>query len=332
MKDKQYQKNRQSYPSNERAGKESTGKGYGEKRGGGRYESFRGGKDMPRRSGGYQHRARRNDKEPSFARADDEWETEGAENGAESMPPQLIVGRNAVAELLRTDRAIDKLYVRKEGDRTGSISVIVAEALAKGIPVVEIEGSKLDLMARGVAHQGVIASAAAKEYCTVDDIFAIAEERGEKPLIVMADGIADPQNLGTLIRVCECAGVHGLILPKRHAVGLTEVVAKASAGAIAHLAVAKVTNLAQTVDEMKKRGVWVFAAEAGGTSYDACDMNCPTLIIMGSEGFGVSRLLREKSDYQISIPMYGKVNSLNVSTAAAIIIHEAARQCRRGNR
>lgn len=242
---------------------------------------------------------------------------------------QYVFGRNAVLELLRSGCAVDKLYVRKNGDRTGSISLIVAEALERSVPVVEIEGSKLDRMAEGANHQGVIASAAAKEYCTVADILAVAEERGEKPLIVMADGIEDPQNLGTLIRVCECAGVHGLIIPKRHAVGLTETAAKASAGAISHLAIAKVSNLAQTVDELKKQGIWVFAAEAGGVPYEACDMRCPTLIIMGSEGFGVSRLLREKSDYQISIPMYGKINSLNVSTAAAIIIHEAARQIRR---
>jgi 23S rRNA (guanosine2251-2'-O)-methyltransferase len=198
--------------------------------------------------------------------------------------------------------------------------------------VVEIEGAKLDAMARGVPHQGVIASAAAKEYCSIEDILAIARERGEKPLIVMADGIEDPQNLGTLIRVCECAGVHGLLLPKRHSVGLTEIAARASAGAIAHLAIAKVGNLVQAAEELKKQGLWVFAAEAGGCSYDACDMTCPALIIMGSEGFGVSRLLREKSDYQVSVPMYGHVNSLNVSTAAAVIIHEAARQRHAGKK
>lgn len=265
-------------------------------------------------------------------REDDDFRTAPMQEGAGEESTQLIFGRNAVLELLRADRAIDKLYVRKDGERSGSISLIVAEALARSIPVVEVEAFKLNRMAGGGNHQGVIASAAAKEYCSVQDILDIARERGEKPLIVMADGIEDPQNLGTLIRVCECAGVHGLILPKRHAVGLTEVCAKASAGAIAHLAIAKVTNPSQTVDELKKEGIWVFAAEAGGQPYETCDMNCPALIIMGSEGFGVSRLLKEKSDYLVSIPMYGLVNSLNVSTAAAIIIHEAARQCRRQGR
>lgn len=279
-------------------------------------------KDKPLERSQYRTRPSRTEK-PKPYRRDEEERADAAPSS------QIVAGRNAVLELIRSGATVDKLYVRKGGDRSGSISLIVAEALKRSIPVVEIEPSKLDLMAGGVAHQGAVASCAAKEYCTVEDILKIAEEKGEKPFLVMADGIEDPQNLGALIRVCECAGVHGLILPKRHAVGLTEAVAKASAGALAHLAVAKVVNLAQTVDELKEQGVWVFAAEAGGDDYDATDMTCPTLIIMGSEGFGVSRLLRDKSDYQVSIPMAGLVNSLNVSTAAAVIIHEAARQRRK---
>lgn len=250
------------------------------------------------------------------------------ENAAEDeeFVSQLAVGRNAVLELLKSGRDVDKIYVKKDGERVGSINLIVGEAVGRGIPVVEIEGTKLDAMADGTPHQGVIASAAAKEYCSVEDILKIAEEKGEKPFIVIADGIEDPQNLGTLIRVCECAGVHGLILPKRRASGLTGAVTKSSAGAIEHVAVAKVVNLAQTVDMLKEKGVWIFAAEAGSDAYYDTDMNCPCAIVMGSEGFGVSHLLLEKSDYRVSIPMYGQVNSLNVSTAAAVIIHEAAKQ------
>ncbi len=255
------------------------------------------------------------------------WEEE--ETGGESLAPQFFAGRNAVLELLKSGRAVDKVYVRRDGERTGSISLIVAEALGKGIPVVEVEVSKLDFMANGVNHQGVVASAAAKEYCTVEEILAIAKERGEAPFLVMADGIEDPQNLGTLIRVCECAGVHGLIIPTRRSVGLTEVVAKASAGAISHMAIAKVGNFSQTIEKLKEQGLWIYAAEADGVPYDEVDMTGPAVILMGSEGFGVQQNHRANSDFTVSIPMYGQVNSLNVSTAAAVIIHAAARQRRK---
>ena len=236
-----------------------------------------------------------------------------------------VIGRNAVSELLKSGRDIDKIYVKK-GERTGSITVIAAEAIKRSIPLVEVETPKLDAMAGGQPHQGVIASAAYKEYATVEDMLRLAETRGEKPLLILADGIEDPQNLGALLRVAECAGAHGVIIPKRRAVGLTEAVGRASAGAVEHVPVAKVTNLAQTVDELKEKGLWIFAAEAGGASYAETDMTCAAAVILGSEGFGVSRLLKDKSDYRISIPMYGSINSLNVSTAGAVILCEAARQ------
>lgn len=236
-----------------------------------------------------------------------------------------IIGRNAVSELLKSGRDIDKLYIKK-GERTGSITVIAAEAIKRGIPLVEVEGSKLDSMAGGQMHQGVIASAAFKEYASVDDMLRLAEERGEKPLLILADGIEDPQNLGALLRVAECCGAHGVIIPKRRAVGLTEAVGRASAGAVEYVPVAKVVNLAQTVDELKEKGLWVFASEAGGEAYHRTDLTCAAAIILGSEGFGVSRLLKDKSDFMLSIPMYGSINSLNVSTAAAVILSEAARQ------
>jgi len=243
--------------------------------------------------------------------------------------PGAVIGRNAVRELLKSGRTVDKLLVRR-GDREGSIVVLVAEAVKNGIPVVEVSASKLDDMSGGGNHQGVLAMAAEKEYTDVDSILAIAESRGEKPLLVIADGIEDPWNLGALIRCAECAGVHGILIPKRHAVGLTPAVSKASAGAIEHMAIAKIPNVAAAVEDLKKRGIWVFASEAGGTDFYDVDFNVPCAIVFGSEGDGISRLVKEKSDFLISIPMYGHVNSLNVSTAASVILSRAARQQRTG--
>lgn len=237
----------------------------------------------------------------------------------------VVIGRNAVRELLQSGRAIDKLMVRR-GDREGSIVVLVAQAVERGIPVVEVDRDKLDAIAGFAPHQGVIAMAAEKEYVEVEDILALAHQRGEAPLIVIADGITDPYNLGALIRCAEGLGAHGLIIPKRRAVGLTPLVSKSSAGAIEHLPVAKVTNLAQTVEALQKQGVWVYAAEAGGTDYGKTNFKGPCALIFGSEGDGVSALLKQRCDGIVSIPMRGHVNSLNVSTAAAIILAEAARQ------
>ncbi len=242
-----------------------------------------------------------------------------------------IVGRNAVRELLKSGRAIDKIFVLR-GEREGSISVLVAEAIERGIPIVETERGKLDSLSMGASHQGIAALAAEKEYCEVDDILAIAEERGETPLIVISDGITDPHNLGALIRCAEGVGAHGLIIPKRRAVGLTPAVSKASAGAIEHLAIAKVSNIASTIEALKKKGIWTYAAEAGGTAYYETDMSFPSAIVMGSEGEGVSELVKKKCDFIVSIPMYGKVNSFNVSTAASVILAEASRQQRTKNK
>ena len=249
----------------------------------------------------------------------------GMQDGdVKSVSPGVTVGRNAVRELLRSGRAIDKIYV-KSGSREGSVVVIVAEAISRGIPIVETDQNKLDRIADGGNHQGVVAMAAGKEYSTVDDILAIAAARGEKPLIVVSDGIEDPHNLGALIRCAECAGAHGIIIPKRRAVGLTPVVVKCSAGAIEHMAVARVTNLATTLKDLKEAGVWIFAAEAGGEAYYDADFDLPMAIVFGSEGDGVSRLVKDRSDFNVSIPMYGLVNSLNVSTAASVILCHAAR-------
>lgn len=241
----------------------------------------------------------------------------------------VVAGRNAVRELLRSERSIDKLLV-KGGSREGSITVLVAEAVKRGIPVIETVQEKLDSLCGGVNHQGVIAMAAEKEYCDVDTILKIAEERGEKPLVVIADCIEDPHNLGALIRCAECAGAHGIIIPKRRSAGLTPTVAKASAGAIEHMAIAKVSNISQTVESLKKKGLWIFASEAGGAAYYDTDFNVPAAIIFGSEGEGIGRAIKEKCDFLVSIPMYGKVNSLNVSTAASVILCHAARMQRTG--
>lgn len=250
---------------------------------------------------------------------------------AEQVGNGAVIGRNAVRELLKSGRPIDKLLVQS-GEREGALIPLVSEAIARGIPVVETERRKMDNIASFVPHQGIIAMAAEKEYCTVEDILDIAAARGEKPLIVIADGIADPYNLGAVIRCAEGCGAHGLIIPKRHAAGLSPVVTKASAGAIEHLAIAKVTNIAATVEALKKAGVWVFAAEAGGSDFRQTDMNVPAAIVLGSEGAGVSELVRKRSDFVVSIPMYGRVNSFNVSTAAAVLLCEAAYQQRKGSK
>lgn len=243
----------------------------------------------------------------------------------------VVVGRNAVRELLAGGRAIDKIFV-SSGDREGSITVLVAEAIARGIPVIEAERHKLDVLACGERHQGIVAMAAEKEYVSVDDLLAIAEERGEAPFLLIADKIEDPYNLGAMIRCAEGAGAHGLIIPKRHAAGLSAAVTKSSAGAIEHMAVAKVVNIAQTVDYLKEKGVWIYAAEADGQPFYEHDYKTATAIVFGSEGDGVSPLVRQKCDFAVSIPMYGKVTSFNVSTASAVILCEVAKQRHAGKK
>ena len=267
--------------------------------------------------------------EPNKKQYDKHYESRAKryEDNSDDATEGLVVGRNAVRELLKSGRTIDKLLVQK-GEREGSIVVLVAEAIERHIPVVESDKAKLDKLTGFAAHQGIVAMAAEKEYCTVDDILNIASERGEKPFIVIADGVSDPHNLGAIIRCAEGVGAHGLIIPKRRAVGLTPTVSKASCGAIEHLAVAKVTNIASTVEELKEKGIWIFSAEAGGENYYDTDFNCPCAIVLGSEGDGVSKLVKDRSDYMVSIPMYGKINSFNVSTAAAVILAEISRQHR----
>lgn len=245
----------------------------------------------------------------------------------EEEDTSLVIGRNAVRELLKSERPVDKLYV---AGREGSIVALVAEAKKAGIPVVDADMQKLDKMARGENHQGIIAQAAAKEYCSIADILAIAAEKNEMPLIVVCDGVEDPHNLGAIIRTAECCGAHGVVIPKRRACGLTAAVTKASAGAVEHVAVARVQNIASAVEELKEAGVWTFAAEAGGADFWDTDFHLPCALVMGSEGSGVSRLVKERCDFLVSIPMYGQVNSLNVSAATSILLAHAARKQRMG--
>lgn len=237
----------------------------------------------------------------------------------------LVIGRNAVRELLRSGRAVDKILVQS-GAREGSVIPLVAEARSRGIPVIDTDRAKLDQMAGGPHHQGILAMAAEKEYVSVDDILAYAAERNEPPFLVLADGITDPHNLGALIRCAEGSGAHGLIIPKRRSAGLTPVVSKSSAGAIEHLRVAKVANLSSVISQLKKAGVWIYGAEAGGSPYYDTDFRGPAAVILGSEGNGIQDNLRSLCDFIVSIPMYGCVNSFNVSTAASVILCEVARQ------
>lgn len=248
-------------------------------------------------------------------------------------PPQrdaeadgVIEGRNAVIEALRAGTAIDKIYLAK-GDTDSALGHIANTARANGVVVVNADRRKLDEMSRTHAHQGVIAVAAVREYASIEDIFQRAEEQGEAPLIVLCDELSDPHNLGAVIRTAECAGAHGVVIPKRRSAGLTAIVAKTSAGAVSHIPVARVPNLTALMKELQKRGVWIFGAEMNGTTslYEA-DLKGPAAIVIGSEGSGMSRLVAETCDFTVSIPMKGKINSLNASAAAAILLYEAARQ------
>ena len=239
---------------------------------------------------------------------------------------EIIEGRNAVMEALRAGRAMDKLYISKgEVDRT--LSHIASTARDKGIVVVECDRRKLDFMSRTHAHQGVIALAAVREYCSVEDLFAIAEERGEAPFLIVCDEISDGHNLGAIIRSAECAGAHGVIIPKRRSAGLTAVVDKASAGAAEHMAVARVPNIPAALKELKDRGVWVYGTAADGQNdLWHTDFSGPLALVIGSEGDGMGRLVRECCDFIVSLPMKGRVSSLNASAAAAITMYEILRQ------
>ena len=245
----------------------------------------------------------------------------------EKEKSNIIVGRNPVTEALKSGRDIDKLMISTED---GSMKKILALAKERRIPIMKVEKSALDRLAPGQAHQGVCAYVSAYAYAELEDIFRIAEERGEDPFIIVLDNLEDPHNLGAIMRTAECAGAHGIIIPKRRACGLTEVVAKASAGAIEYMPCVKVNNIAQTIEELKERGIWVAACDMGGQEYYKADLKGKLAVVIGSEGFGISRLVREKCDFVVSMPMVGRITSLNASNAAAVIIYEVRKQ-RDGN-
>lgn len=238
----------------------------------------------------------------------------------------IIEGRNAVAEALRAGTPIDKVFLLK-GEVDLPLRQLANQARQQGAVLAEVDRHKLDAMSRTHAHQGIIAVAAVREYASVEDLLQAARDRGEPPLLVVCDELSDPHNLGAVIRTAECAGAHGVIIPKRRSAGLTAVVAKTSAGAVSHLPVARVANLPSLLKQLKKEGLWIFGASADGpvSLYEA-DLKGPAAIVIGSEGSGMSRLVAETCDVLVRIPMKGKLNSLNASAAAAILLYEAVRQ------
>jgi len=237
-----------------------------------------------------------------------------------------LEGRNSVIEALRAGRTINKILIAR-GGREGSINQIIALAREKGIIVQEVDRSRLDNMSETRAHQGVIAFVAAKEYVDVDDILAAAEAKNEPPFIVILDEITDANNFGSILRTADAAGVHGVIIPKRRAVGLTAAVSKSSAGAVEYVPVARVTNISQTIDYLKKKYIWVVGTDVTADKpYYMSDLKGPIALVIGSEGEGMSRLVREKCDFTVSIPMKGRISSLNASVAAAIVMYEIMKQ------
>lgn len=247
------------------------------------------------------------------------------ENFTEEKQNNIICGRNPVLEAVRSGREIDRLLVA-HGATGGTISAIIAKCSDKGILIKEISPQKLDYYCGGANHQGVAVMFASQEYSTVDDILKTAEERNEKPFIIICDEIEDPHNLGAIIRTAEACGVHGIIIPKRRSASLNATVAKTSAGALEYMKVARVTNIANTIDKLKEAGVWIFGADMDGQPYTQIDYDTPCAIVIGNEGKGIGTLTAKKCDAIISLPMKGKINSLNASVAAGALMYEVVRK------
>lgn len=240
-----------------------------------------------------------------------------------------VEGRNAILEVLRSGRDIEKIIIL-QGDTEGTIKRIVAQAAERGVVIQEVSRRKLDEISQTKNHQGVIAVVSAHDYVEVEDILKAAREKDEQPFIILLDGITDPHNLGAVIRSAECAGAHGVIIPKRRSVGLNATVGKTSAGAIEYMPVARVTNLVKTMEYLKKEGLWIACADMKGLDHFDSNMTGPIALVIGSEGEGVGRLVKEKCDFTVSIPMYGKIASLNASVAAGLLMYEVVRQRRFG--
>ncbi|NEU32444.1 23S rRNA (guanosine(2251)-2'-O)-methyltransferase RlmB [bacterium LRH843] len=242
------------------------------------------------------------------------------------MNQEFIVGKNPVIEALKSGHTINKIWIA-EGSQKGQMTKVIQLAKENGVLVQQAPKKKLEQLVDSDNHQGVVASVAAYEYAEIDDLFRLAEERKEEPFFLLLDELEDPHNLGSILRTADAVGVHGVIIPKRRAVGLTQTVAKASTGAIEYVPVARVTNMARTMDELKKRGLWFAGTDAEGSAdYRKAAFDMPIGIVIGSEGKGISRLIKEKCDFLLRIPMGGHVTSLNASVAASILMYEVFRR------
>lgn len=239
--------------------------------------------------------------------------------------PDIIVGRNPVMEAVRSGREINKLLVA-HGASKGSVSAIIAKCAERGIIIKEVSTQKLDFLSGGANHQGVAVMVASHEYSSVEDILCYAEEKGEDPFIIICDELEDPHNLGAIIRTAEATGVHGIIIPKRRSISLTATVAKSASGALEYMRVARVTNLASEIEKLKEKGVWIYGADMNGTDWCSVDLKGGCALVIGSEGKGLGRLVREQCDAILSLPMKGQINSLNASVAAGILMYEVSRQ------
>lgn len=235
----------------------------------------------------------------------------------------VIAGRNPVSEAIKSGRTIDKIMIAK-GAKAGAIVGILAKAKEKQIPIKEVDVKKLDFLSGGAVHQGIIATAAVKEYASVEDIFQLAQSRGEDPFVIVLDEIEDPHNLGAIIRTAECAGAHGVIIPQRRSATLNYTVGKSSAGAIEYVPVARVTNIVNCIDNLRDKGLWIFGADMDGTNYTDCNFKGPVALVIGNEGKGIGRLVKEHCDAIVSLPIKGKIDSLNASVAAGIIMYQIA--------
>lgn len=235
----------------------------------------------------------------------------------------LIIGRNPVLEALKAERPIDCVYINGEG---GSLNLIMKLAKERGAVIKQVSQQKLSEMSGGASHQGVIATGACAEYVGISDILKIAKEKGEPPFVIICDEIEDPHNLGAIIRTAECAGAHGVIIPKRRSASLNGTVFKTSAGAASWVPVARVANIAQAIDELKAAGLWIYGTDASGSDYTKTDLRGAIGLVIGSEGFGMGKLIAEKCDFMLKLPLNGKITSLNASVAAGIFMYEIVRQ------
>ena len=283
----------------------------------------RGGKNRRDYGGSYEPKKNASGRPRSDSRGkygydrNDQFDDRRAQIGEDGL--EVVAGRNPVIEVLSGDRDVERVFIADGSE--GSVSKIIALAREKGVILDFVPKEKIDAIAPGVKHQGVAAKVSEYKYADMDDVFARAEASGEDPFIIILDEITDPHNLGAIIRTAECAGAHGVVIPKRRAASLTQTVALSAAGAIENMPVVQVTNLGRTIEDLKEKGVWVGAADMDGETYYEANLTGPIAIVIGNEGKGVGRLVKEKCDFVLSIPMYGRINSLNASNAAAVLMY-----------